>query len=453
MKKLLFLSAIVIAMIMSACSSEDYKSYVPADSKVVLKLDIASFLKQAGVDQEKLMKDLKDVMGDDVDDLKDTGFDITSPMYVFARRNGMNIEGGLVVKVDDRSKCELTYTKNAKSGLIKKSDYSLATGDGQVVAIADDACVLLFSTNTDKGALEKTLDRVMGKTIEGDNKILEKADGKSSFASLSADLSIIPDIDIPAQAASAGISSQDLEKLRSMEIDIDGSISDGVCDFMCGVSSSDSEVQSTIDKTMKAYGFISEKAFSSFSSNDVFGFVANADGAQIAEYLKESITKITSRNPDMAQMIGGMVDKVTSILSKFKGNIVGVMRTPNDFTFLAEGKNVTPDVVGLMQETGVEGLQQSGNGYCMDGSLWFGYSGNNFYVTMNPESAAQPSKAMGDPAPAALTNLMKNRKFVIFTNLKKAVDMSSQMGVSTSSTIKPLTSIFDKIDYVTYSMK
>ena len=37
MKKFLFLSAIVIAVIMSACSNEDYKSYVPADSKVVAK--------------------------------------------------------------------------------------------------------------------------------------------------------------------------------------------------------------------------------------------------------------------------------------------------------------------------------------------------------------------------------------------------------------------------------
>ena len=453
MKKLLFLSAIVIAVIMSACSSEDYKSYVPADSKVVLKIDIATFLKQAGVDQDKLMKDLKDALGDDVSDLKDTGFDLTSPMYIFARRNGMNVEGGVVVKVDDRSKCELTYTKNAKSALTKKSDYSFDSGTGQVVAITDDACVALFSTSNDKEALERSLDRVMGKSIEGDNKILDKADAKGSFASLSADLSIIPDVDLPAAAASAGVSSEDLEKLRSMEIDIDGSITDGICDFMCGVSSSDSEVQSTIDKGMKAYGFISEKAFSSLSSNDVFGFVANADGAQIAEFLKENISKITSRNPDMAQMLGGFVDQVSSILSKLRGNIVGVMRSPDDFTFLAEGKNITPDVVGLMQETGMEGLRQSGNGYSMNDMVWFGYSGNNFYVTMNQASAAQPARAMGDAAPAALTNLMKDRKLVIYTNLKKSIEMSDQMGMSASSQIKPVSSIFDKINYVTFSMK
>ncbi len=38
MKRFYFLLAIVIAVIMSSCSNEDYKSYVPADSKMVGKI-------------------------------------------------------------------------------------------------------------------------------------------------------------------------------------------------------------------------------------------------------------------------------------------------------------------------------------------------------------------------------------------------------------------------------
>ena len=72
MKKLLFLSAILIAVIMSACSSEDYKSYVPADSKVVAKLDFKEFIAQTGIDQEKLFKDIVEQYGDDVADFKNS---------------------------------------------------------------------------------------------------------------------------------------------------------------------------------------------------------------------------------------------------------------------------------------------------------------------------------------------------------------------------------------------
>ena len=91
MKRLLFLSAILIAVIMSSCSGSDYKDYVPADSKVVAKLDFKEFITQTGIDQEKLFKDIVEQYGDDVADFKNSGLDLTSPFYIFARNSGQEL--------------------------------------------------------------------------------------------------------------------------------------------------------------------------------------------------------------------------------------------------------------------------------------------------------------------------------------------------------------------------
>ena len=61
MKRILFLSAIVIAMLMASCSSDGYKSYIPGDSKIIGKIDLKQFFAQTGVNQEKLMNDLHPV--------------------------------------------------------------------------------------------------------------------------------------------------------------------------------------------------------------------------------------------------------------------------------------------------------------------------------------------------------------------------------------------------------
>ena len=123
MKRLLFLSAILIAVIMSSCSGSDYKDYVPADSKVVAKLDFKEFITQTGIDQEKLFKDIVEQYGDDVADFKNSGLDLTSPFYIFARNSGSELVFGLVAKVADKAQAEKFYAKSSKQQFKQGADY------------------------------------------------------------------------------------------------------------------------------------------------------------------------------------------------------------------------------------------------------------------------------------------------------------------------------------------
>lgn len=461
MKKLFLLSAILIAVIVSSCSSGDYKSYVPADSKVVAKLDLATFFSQTGVDQEKLFKALGDQFGDDFKDVKDLGIDFASPMYIFARQNGANIEVGAVAKIQDRAQFEKTFESKTGEKLSKAQDYSFVADDGVSAAVNDEVLVFVSSADLGSGKVDKgIIERVMSKKIEGDlsdNKVFAKVDGSNSFASFCADMSIIPESQIPVEA---GISQTDIKQIRSMIIDIDASAKDGVCDFMCNATSTDKEMLARIEKSEKSVGFISEKALSSFSASDPFGFATNIDGSALKDILNEFFSKGASlipgganADPETQKQISDMVNKASDILSKIKGNVLCAMHSPNDFVFLAEGKNITNDVVGIMQDTGMppSTLMKTDNGYNMQDQFMFGYQDNYFYVTTNPEATAQPAKAMGSPAPAALTSLMKDRKFVAFGNVEAIMQIINQAGGASDT--KAFSEIFNKIKYVTYSYK
>ena len=456
MKRFYFLLAIVIAVIMSSCSNEDYKSYVPADSKMVGKIDLKEFFVQTGVDQEKFFKDIVEQYGDDVADFKNSGLDLTSPVYIFARNSGSEIVYGIVAKVADRAMAENYYAKSSKKTLKKAADYSYDVDAAASVAINDEAMLVVGKSNRDKDSMEKTLTRIMSKDFNGnlgENRIFAQADGSSSFASFSADMSIIPDEALSGAGSMAGMSSKDFEEMRSIVLNLEGNASGGVCDFVCSAKSDNKDVQERIDKTNKAFGMISEKAFSSFSSGDLCGFAMNTDGARLAELIKDAIDR--SSNDQMKQMMGGFMEQLSTLLGKIRGNVVGVLNSPQDFIIKAEGKNITPDIVGMINEGGMAGalgLASTSNGYSIGGQTWFGYEDGNFYITGNENTAAQPSKVMGGPAPSALTSLMKGRKSVIYGNVARLKDMAAMSGEN-SRDLKAFDAIFDKVQYVTLSYK
>ena len=66
-KRLSFLLAVVVALVMFSSCSEKHKKYIPADSKVVGKIDVKAFFDQTGADHEKLMADMEEYLGKDVE--------------------------------------------------------------------------------------------------------------------------------------------------------------------------------------------------------------------------------------------------------------------------------------------------------------------------------------------------------------------------------------------------
>lgn len=448
MKKLLFISAIFFAVLMTSCfKGGDYKSYVPADSKLVAKVDFKEFIKQTNVDQEKLFKDIKERYGDEVGDMKNSGIDLTTPFYIFARKNGSEILFGAVAKVEERGKVEEFLSKKAKASLTQEKDYSFEVKGDNAIAVNEDVLVVLGSTSSDNEAMKTNLSKVMKKEIEGDvsdNNIFKNADGNGSFASLYADMSLFSEAMEKEMGKSAPAAN--LDALKKMEIGIDATCKDGVCDFKAAFKSNDKELQEKMDKSMKAFGKISEKATAAFSQDDMFGIALNASGEKIMEALNEAINNMpqdAAQYKEIIQMISGFVKKI-------KGNVTFSMKSMDQLVFMAEGQNMTDEVVQLFKQNGAPAPKLTGNIYSVQDEMYFGQAGSIFCFTNNKSIAENPTSS-GGSAPAPLISLMKDRRQVYFANVKKMLDLAALQD-GNKEDLQAFKEITDKINYVTISL-
>ena len=448
MKKLLFISAIFFAVLMTSCfKGGDYKSYVPADSKLVAKVDFKEFIKQTNVDQEKLFKDIKERYGDEVGDMKNSGIDLTTPFYIFARKNGSEILFGAVAKVEERGKVEEFLSKKAKASLTQEKDYSFEVKGDNAIAVNEDVLVVLGSTSSDNEAMKTNLSKVMKKEIEGDvsdNNIFKNADGNGSFASLYADMSLFSEAMEKEMGKSAPAAN--LDALKKMEIGIDATCKDGVCDFKAAFKSNDKELQEKMDKSMKAFGKISEKATAAFSQDDMFGIALNESGEKIMEALNEAINNMpqdAAQYKEIIQMISGFVKKI-------KGNVTFSMKSMDQLVFMAEGQNMTDEVVQLFKQNGAPAPKLTGNIYSVQDEMYFGQAGSIFCFTNNKSIAENPTSS-GGSAPAPLISLMKDRRQVYFANVKKMLDLAALQD-GNKEDLQAFKEITDKINYVTISL-
>lgn len=447
MKKILFISAIFFAVLMTSCfKGGDYKSYVPADSKLVAKIDFKEFIKQTNVDQEKLFKDIKERYGDDVGDIKNSGIDMTTPFYIFARKNGSDILFGAVAKVEERGKVEEFLSKKGKASLTQEKDYSFEVKDDNAIAVNEDVLVVLGSTSSDNDAMKTNLSKVMKKEFEGgsgDNDVFKKADGNGSFASLYADMSLFSEAMEKEMGKSAPAAN--LDALKKMEIGIDATCKDGVCDFKAAFKSNDKDLQDKMDKSLKAFGKISEKATAAFSQDDMFGLALNASGEKIMEVLNESLSNMpqdAAQYKEILQMVSGFVKKI-------KGNVTFSMKSMEQFALMAEGQNMTDEVVQLFKQNGGPAPKLTGNIYSIQDEMYFGQTGSIFCFTNNKSIAENPNSS-GGSAPAPLISLMKDRRQVYFANVGKMIDLVKLQ--ENNKDIDAFKEITDKIKYVTISL-
>lgn len=430
MKRILFLSAIVIAVLMSSCSSDGYKSYVPGDSKIIGKIDLKEFIAQTGVDQEKLMKDISSELGDDAEAIKNTGLDLTVPVYIFGSGKGTDIDFGLVAKVEDQEAFKQWFEKQCKETLSSESGYQCKIDKEMGLAVNDEVVVLLGTSDRSESSIKSGLAKIMNKEIEqkiDDNPLFNKVEGLASFANLYIDMSIVPSEATSAIPASA----QKLENMRKMILGIDAEAKDGICDFLLNVKSEDKSVQEDIDKHMSAFGKISDKALDVFSANDLGGLVLNTDGSKIIDMLKE----VLGDNEEMGQAI----EMLSGIVSKIKGNVLAKFDASGQYFVAAEGQNTTGEINNLVGEMG---------------GAPFDYGYNTGYMLFAPKGTPliDALKPADTKTPSTLTDLMKNRREVLFINVDKANSMSSQM-TGDEKTSKAFAEILSKIKYITLSMK
>lgn len=511
-KRLAFLLAFVIALVSFSSCSQKHKGYVPADSKIVGKIDLKAFFKQTGADMDKLLSDMEDNLGDDVEKIKDMGLDVKDPIYIFGRGKGANYTFGAVAKVDDKDKVKAWFEDNAKVEIDKEGDGFEYFAEGNTgIGLNGDALVMIVSSGDDA---KKEIKKIMGKEYDGDlgdNELFGKVEDAGSFACLYADLSIISEDIAKMLERQAPQLKDQLEDIRKMVVGIDGNCSDGICDFSYWGESADEKVQKKIDDSMATLKEIGEKAILAVPEDAIGGLVANVDGPKLSKHLDKSLNDVKLLD-ELPQEFKGMYDSFLSILGGINGNFAGYFVAPmdvmvavesdgnsadkiaqliNDFeNFSNQGLGDEPDFAvdsahidteedpyseyaPLDEDDSADGydysynlgydssssmsIEKTADGYCCDNGngskLWFGNKNGALFFTTNESLIPSALKKADKPVPSELVSFATSRKFMYFFNLGKVKDFSSAMDKDVKKAFNAFDEVLSKINYITFSMK
>jgi hypothetical protein len=506
-KRLAFLLAFVIALVSFSSCSQKHKGYVPADSKIVGKIDLKAFFKQTGADMDKLLSDMEDNLGDDVDKIKDMGLDVKDPIYIFGRGKGANYTFGAVAKVDDKDKVKAWFEDNAKVEIDKEGDGFEYFAEGNTgIGLNGDALVMIVSSGDDA---KKEIKKIMGKEYDGDlgdNELFGKVEDAGSFACLYADLSIISEDIAKMLERQAPQLKENLDDIRKMVVGIDGNCSDGICDFSYWGESADEKVQKKIDDSMATLKEIGEKAILAVPEDAIGGLVANVDGPKLSKHLDKSLNDVKLLD-ELPQEFKGMYDSFLSILGSINGNFAGYFVAPMDVMIAVESKDNTADKVAELfnsledqfnsyadsqrldetlsyepaqfddeeiDDAAVDDyenydfnsdfdssstftIEKTADGYCgvdENGTkFWFGNKNGALFFTTNESLIPTALKKADKPVPSELVSFATSRKFMYFFNLGKVKDFSSAMDKDVKKAFNAFDEIISKINYITFSMK
>lgn len=515
-KKLLFLSAIIIAFVMSSCSSDKHKAYIPADSKVLGKIDVKAFFDQTGVDKDKLINDIKDNLckSDEAEEefeaLQEMGIDIDVPIYLFARSKGANFSFGVVAKVDDKEKVRNYFDeKEDKTGIkIKEGDgFDYGVRNNSAIGLNNDALVFLVVTGSDVEA-KKQIKDIMNKNIDGDindNDLMTRVKDANSFACLYADMSIITEDAVEMLGTISPNMEKKLKDLRKMVIGIDGTFSDGICDFEQWAESEDSDVQRHIDNVMSVLKAPGKKGIESVPEDALGGIVSNINGGKADGYIKDllgiaiSVGLMSSDFKDLYALFSGIVEDID-------GEFVGYLFESKDYMFAVESKDDTAErltnVIQTIEEQsepepyilddnyGYEEtpdyseystlsyapaqydtefdddsgygsgygsnssiIQEAGDGYCYDDDCWFGNRNGALYFTNRENMVSSAFEKADKQVSDALISFVQDRRFVCFINSSGLKKLLKKEGKEAKDAINAFDEILSKVDYITFSLQ
>ena len=474
-KKVLFMLAVVIALVMSSCSSHTHKQYIPGDSKAVGKIDLKEFFKQSNIDHEKLFKDIADAFGDSVS-FDNSGLDLSEPMYMFANGKGIKLNMGMIVKVDDRKKAKAWVNDKFKIDINKENDgFEYSAMNTLAVGINDDVLVLLNVIEGDETDAKKALREVMNKDSKvdiDDNELFKKMDDTESFACLYTDMSIIPEEIMSASGLNDNVKSR-VDDFRKTILGIDATFNDGICDFELWAKSNNENVQKKIDEMKESFKNVSEKAALIMPDDAPFGFAINFNGKKYAEYLEKLLKEIGIYEFPTAQSLVGFLSKINGNMVGFGDtsmvpNPIGVstmINTGNGYIkyngnmyCLIEGEDLTNEIADFIGgNDGSVSFVKSDDGYNYNNEFWFGYKDGAMWFTAQQEMAGKTFEKAKNPISANLVSFIKDHCFVQYTNMKvikKHIDISMQ-GVSAKDKKKvyAFSEFYDKTQYITISVK
>ena len=163
MKKLSSFIILLVALLLTSCSNDDYRNVIPSDASFVVGVNLGSLAEKSDIEHSKYMHLFQAslstiVPNDELDDVRELidrpekiGLDLTAPVYFFGTAGN---QIGLVAKVADHDDVEdfvdMLHDLDVASRPKEKSGVTECTLIDEVLCLYTDRAFLLYIDQTSK---------------------------------------------------------------------------------------------------------------------------------------------------------------------------------------------------------------------------------------------------------------------------------------------------------------
>lgn len=447
--------SVIVSLILTSCSGNDYLSVIPQGSQAVISFDLAGMAKSANLSDDSKASSLKSLLH--IDDPDECGIDVSGNVYLFESPDGSL---GLVAKVSDDDDMETYFNKLSDTGICQKVSEKkgfkwTVLKDSWVIGFSSKAMLVMGPT---VGSAQEELKRTMATYLDADEDegikgtpMYDKLESMTGNVKMVASVVAFPDkIGIPFRlGAPSDADPADVMVAATMQ-------TVGSCLNITGSTFSfNGSVDKSIQNAIAAYKPIAGEYVPSLSDSDAAAVLMNFDGTQYIKVLRSDKglrAALVGLNSviDADNMIKSIHGDAAIVIKSVKGekmdySMVARIKSPAFLDDVDYWKQSLPSGARLA-DSGKDCYHLSNNEW----NIFFGvHRPYQLYFGTTSLLAANAGKPVASHLPPAVLNTIKGKKQCIIINLD-AVSGSKPVITTVKRLLKP---IFGDFKYIIYSVK
>ena len=446
MKRIAFILSLGMAVLMTACSGDDYINVIPSDSIALMAVDMNNVEKPQLTVPPKI--ETLPFVADRF------GIDLSVPVYAFETKDG-NI--GVCAKVDDADdvkKCidEVLVSQEACKPLAPKKDFLFTVvSDKWVLGLSDEALLVMGPVVP---AAQPQLQLQMAKYLQADAKkgakespLFARLDSLSAPVRLVAQAQALPEQVAAVLTIGAPKEADASQVLVAAELQADGE---------CLVARSQTfslneQIDAAIRGNQGRFRPVGDHYLMSLSDEDAAAVFVNVEGGHFLEMVKANKTLqllLSGINTavDMDNIIRSIDGEAAFWLHDSRDGQMAMAAQLAKTDFLAD-----VDYWKKSAPKGMSIIDQGVNAYAVSGGdtrFCFGVTADKqFYAGSSDSVAASLGKTAAHPMPQQVTQRLKGQRVAVALQLPRLLGEQSELVMSL---LQPL---FGSPRYVIYSLK
>lgn len=451
----LWIALLLLATVVSSCSSDSYINVIPDNSTAVISIDTEKITNDKG-NASTALAGLSSFIG--VSDVTDCGIDLKSKLYIFETADG-NI--CMTAKIADEDKLEETLENAAKTGkcqkLSKRKDYKFTVIQGAWIAGFSSDALLIAGPILPAQQAEVRQQMVKMLGADDDNSIkgtpiFDRLDSIESPVAMVAQASALPDKFVAPFTLGAPKGTDPSQILIAANLE---SSSDGCLTIKGKTFSLNKNIDDELKKSLKILRPIKGLYLKTMPEDAALGAFLNVDGKQFINLLHNNAT--------FQALLAGMntaID-IDKIIKSVDGDLTFILPTfSEDKTIVQMAAQLATtgflDDVNYWKQSCPSGskiVDWGDNAYHFtDGknNLYFGVTADKqFYSGGTPEAARTSITSVTHPLPASILKNIKGQRLCMLLNMKS---LFGDDGTGARIVSQILTPLFGKVNTIIYSV-